>query len=617
MLSSMARATALIVTLLVLAMALFVTRPEAGEAAPVSHWVFEPGDLRTGTVRDQTGRLPAQVTGEPVFAPGGGLETRPLQHGVILRDAVRAGDPILPEQDVTVSAWVRLDQGHQFGGILGALRWSAGVEQGFVLGYNDKVFTWTLSGQDTGTGKLTRLEGKTPFELGGWYHVAGTYDGKTMQLFVNGVREGTSTKENGKIRHAAKAPFVLGALSELEKHYALRGAVKEAWLYHRALSPAEVARQFENNRDLAKRPPAEPAPHFIITPYLQYPTRTTISIMWETNLPGTSTVRYGIGKLDHVQEGPQDVAIHEVPLSGLEPNTPYIYQVSTKLASGRSLTGPLLTFQTAVDPDSAFSFVTIGDTQKNPRTTARIAELAWQRRPNFVMHLGDVVDNGPDKSEWVEELFRPCAELFGRVAVFPAIGNHEKNDPQYYRYFAIPAPKYYYRYRYGNADFFSIDTNKSNAKDSEQYQWLDRELGKSDAKWKFVYHHHPSYSSDNDDYGDTFKGEKSTLGYPSAQALIPLYEKHKVDIVFNGHIHVYERSWPLRAGKVDSKQGTIYLTSGGGGGSLEDFTPTPTWFKAQTRSVYHYCYVTIHGGRLSLRAFDHQDMLFDTLELEK
>jgi acid phosphatase type 7 len=251
-------------------------------------------------------------------------------------------------------------------------------------------------------------------------------------------------------------------------------------------------------------------------------------------------------------------------------------------------------------------------------TTARIADAAWKRRPNFVMHLGDVVDNGKDKSEWVEELFRPCAELFSRVAVFPAIGNHEQNDPQYYKYFAVPAPKYHYRYRYGNADFFSIDTNKKKlGKGSEQYEWLDGELAKSDAKWKIVYHHHPCYSSDNDDFGDTFKGKKSSFGDPRVQSLIPLYEKHKVDIVFNGHIHVYERTWPLRGGKVDRKNGTIYITSGGGGGSLEDFTPTPTWFKAQTRSVYHYCYITIHGGRLSLRVFDENDTLFDTMELDK
>jgi predicted phosphodiesterase len=617
MFRSTAQTTALVCTVMVLAAALYLTRSVAEEAGPVSHWFFEPGELRAGVIRDQTGRLPGQVTSEAVFSKGGGLETRPLRHGIVLREVIGPGDAGLPDQDVTVAAWVRLDQGHQFGGILGAARWSAGQEQGFVLGYSDKVFTWALSGQETGTGKLTRLAGTTSFEKGRWYHVAGTYDGKTMQLFVNGKLEAASTKEGGKIRYPAKAPFVLGAFSEKEKHYALRGAVREAWVYHRALPPAEVAQLFDCNRALAQRPAEEPAPHFVITPYLQYPTRNAISILWETNVPGTSTVRYGIGKLNHTATGPGGVAIHEVALNGLQPNTPYVYQVATTLADGQSLTSPLLTFQTAVDPDSAFSFVAIGDTQKNPRTTARIAELAWQRRPNFVMHLGDVVDNGPDKSEWVEELFRPCANLFGRVAVFPTIGNHEQNDPQYYQYFAVPAPKYYYRYRYGNADFFAIDTNKKIAVGDEQYDWLDRQLAKSDAKWKFVYHHHPAYSSDNDDYGDTFKGEKSGMGDPRARVLVTLYEKHKVDIVFNGHIHVYERSWPIRAGKVDRRQGTIYLTSGGGGGSLEDFTPTPTWFKAQNRSVFHYCYVTIHGGRLSLRAFDERDVLFDTLELDK
>ena len=100
----------------------------------------------------------------------------------------------------------------------------------------------------------------------------------------------------------------------------------------------------------------------------------------------------------------------------------------------------------------------------------------WDRRPHFVMHLGDVVDNGPDKKEWVEELFRPSAELLSRVPVFPCIGNHEKNDPKYYQYFSLPAPKYYYQYSYGSADFFVVDTNKSVRPNSEQYQWLDRAL---------------------------------------------------------------------------------------------------------------------------------------------
>ncbi len=357
-------------------------------------------------------------------------------------------------------------------------------------------------------------------------------------------------------------------------------------------------------------------PHFVIEPYLQYVTPTSITILWETSFPGSSVVKYGIGSASETKEGAKDVTIHEVALSELKPNTPYVYQVETSGAGGK-LVSPLLTFGTAVGPDDAYSFVLFGDTQKNPAVTRKIATLAWQRRPNFALHLGDVVDTGPDKREWIYELFGPCKELYSRVAVFPCIGNHEKNHAWYYRYFALPQPEYYYRFSYGNADFFSIDTNKSVGPGSEQYRWLDAELGKSTARWKICYHHHPAYSSDSDDWGDTFKGKSSPMGDRNARKLVELYEKHQVDLVFNGHIHVYERSWPIRGGKVDQEKGIVYVTSGGGGGRLEDFTPVPTWFKAQCRSDYHFCYVTVHGGKLTLKAFDHQGMLFDTFDLVK
>ena len=206
----------------------------------------------------------------------------------------------------------------------------------------------------------------------------------------------------------------------------------------------------------------------------------------------------------------------------------------------------------------------------------------------------------------------------GRVAVFPCIGNHEKNHEHYYRYFAaLPAPKYYYSYRYGNAEFFVIDSNKPLNTKSEQYAWLDRELGRSTATWKFAYHHHPAFSSDDNDYGNTWRGEPSKFGDKNAQNLIALYEKHGLDINFNGHIHVYERTWPLRGGKVDRTKGVVYITSGGGGATLENFAPTPSWFRAHCRVDYHYCLLSVHGGRLEFKAFDHKGQLFDSFDLTK
>jgi hypothetical protein len=99
--------------------------------------------------------------------------------------------------------------------------------------------------------------------------------------------------------------------------------------------------------------------------------------------------------------------------------------------------------------------------------------------------------------------------------------------------------------------------------------------------------------------------------------LVALYEKHHVDVVFNGHIHVYERTWPIRAGKVDQKAGVTYVTSGGGGGRLENFAANPAFFKQEFRSDFHFCYVTIHQGTFHLKAFDHEGRLFDQFALTK
>ena len=199
-----------------------------------------------------------------------------------------------------------------------------------------------------------------------------------------------------------------------------------------------------------------------------------------------------------------------------------------------------------------------------------------------------------------------------------AIGNHEKNHANYYRYFSLPKPEYYYSFKYGNAEFFVLDTNthRDLSAKGEQYRWLDRELAKSEAKWKVCMHHHPVYSSDDDDYGDSWKGS-TTSGDVRTRPLATLYEKYGVDLVFNGHVHLYERSWPIRDGKVDQKAGVIHITSGGGGGKLENFAPTPAFFKKEGRVDYHYCYVTVHQGTLDFKVFDQESRLFDYFTLKK
>src|SRR4051794_18085262 len=61
----------------------------------------------------------------------------------------------------------------------------------------------------------------------------------------------------------------------------------------------------------AKAPLAPAGPSFVIAPYLQYPTRTSITILWETSVAGTSVVRYGVGGLSETKAGLVGVTVHE------------------------------------------------------------------------------------------------------------------------------------------------------------------------------------------------------------------------------------------------------------------------------------------------------------------
>jgi hypothetical protein len=287
---------------------------------------------------------------------------------------------------------------------------------------------------------------------------------------------------------------------------------------------------------------------------------------------------------------------------------------------GQTLRNPQHSFQTVATENMPWAFTIIGDTQRNPEVTRKCADGAYALRPNFLLHCGDVVDDGFAKHQWLNDLLEPCSNLMANIPTYPVIGNHEKDSHWYYDYFSLPKPEYYYTFRYGNAQFFMIDSNKQLGPESAQYQWLEKELAASKATWKFTCHHHPCFSSEDNDYGDHSKGpagSKFTYGDMNARKLVPLYEKFGVDIAFNGHIHMYERTWPILDMAINQQRGVRYITSGGGGGNLEVAAPQRTWFNLHFKSVYHYCYAAIADRTIVFKAYDVDGQLFDSFELTK
>ena len=272
----------------------------------------------------------------------------------------------------------------------------------------------------------------------------------------------------------------------------------------------------------------------LVQPYLQFSTQTSMHVLWETAAPASTAVFFGEAKLG-VEKAILDDTVrlagyrhmHEVPLEQLKPETNYFWQIATQTADGRQVISPVYTFKTAVKDSSAFMFALIGDTQRNsgtPWAWSKIAEKVWADRPNFVVLAGDLVDKGMRKSDWLEDFFPKGHILMSRVPVYPVLGNHEQDAPYYYQYVVAPAPEYYYTFHYGNAQFFMLDSNRDLSEGSEQYNWLEWELAQSTAMWKIAVHHHPPYSSDNNDHGDT-DNALSTICVENHLNMIPLYEK--------------------------------------------------------------------------------------------
>ena len=582
----------------------------------LSDWVFDGQHIKDGTVTDATGAQKAKLVGS--WRLQGSGDTQALALGgdsrVVITDDLAAAK--LPARELTAEAWVAVSTPAEWGSIIGAIQDNGGYEKGWLLGNRNDRFCLAISskGADDGDGVLTYLTAKNPFRPGRWHHVVGTYDGVEMRVYVNGKLEAASKAQSGDILYPPRAQHVIGAYADDDELYPLQGVLKQVRLYSRALSEAEVMARFQAAAQLAE---TAAGPQMIVGPYLTHVTQTSAAIMWETDQPATSVVEYGVRTpLDARAQAQGISAIHEVVLRGLEPESQYVYRVVSADAKQGEVASQVFTFRTAVRPGTPFAYVVVGDSRTYPDRWRRIAERAYAERPSFVLHVGDVVSNGDVKAQWLTEWLQPAAALMHRVPMYVAIGNHERNAHWYYDYVSYPKPENYYSFDFGNAHFTIVDTNQDLSPGSAQYRWLDRDLAESRARWKFAAHHHPPYSSDNDDYGDSRHGP-STLGDLTIRKITPMYEKYGVDIVWVGHIHDYERTWPIRQGRPVERGGVIYVQTGGGGAELEDFAPTRSPFTAKVKSDWQYCLVTINGGTLQLSAFDIEGRMYDYLQLTK
>lgn len=592
---------------------------ESGHALePVGRWLFWPEYTLPQRAANYPGPRPPYP--RTAFAPID-AETHPLLfHGEPPTERVARLLPAdqLPARAFSVELWL-IDHVNQPVGVLTTVKGrTMNDDPAWVLGYHDREVMLMLR-TDGRPGGIT-LRAETARGWKRWRHVVATYDGFAARVYVNGDLLAADETVSGAVRMPEQPDLEAAAYLRHEPNMRLGNLLRELRVYERALSAHDIAHRFEQLQWLVEEGVLfDDRFHFTAGPYLNYVTQTGMRFIWETDRPSTAELHYGRRiPFDQIQRIETAERIHEFALDGLEPETDYFYEIVARDADGAEIRSGELTFKTAVREGAAYSFAVIGDTEARPHINDVIAKAVWGERPHFVINVGDLTDGGQrhHKFEWNLEYFLGMNQLLSRVPTFPVPGNGESDLHWYNRYHSLPLPKNYYAFKFGNADFFMLDSNRPMGPGSDQYRWLDEELGRSTARWKFAAHHHPTYTSDEDDYGDTWRGP-SALGDLKVRSVVPLYEKHGVDIVFFGHLHTYERSWPVADGRVNFQRGVRYVQTGGAGGNLEDFTPTRNWFSTKLYRGHHYCILNVFEGRLRFQMFDSEGRLRDMFELEK
>ena len=326
-------------------------------------------------------------------------------------------------------------------------------------------------------------------------------------------------------------------------------------------------------------------------------------------------------------------------------------------------------------PEQPYRFAVFGDCGQNSPEQKGIAFQTWNAKPDMVFITGDIVYGRGRISEYRPKHFpiynadEPSSNagvpLLRSVLFVGAPGNHDiattdlETNPDALAYFfywkqplngpsakvfrpaalrgpdtdvkaflAAAGPQYprmaNFSFDYGNAHWTVIDSNPYvDWRDPELRRWVADDLRAArKAAWRFVGFHHPGFNS-----------SKAHFSEQQMRLLSSAFEEGGVDVVFSGHVHNYQRSFPMRfesthpssqpakgpvAGewRLDKEfdgesktrpNGVIYIVTGAGGARLynpEQHDAPDSWqpFTARFISNKHSVTVAdINGNRLMLR----------------
>jgi 3',5'-cyclic AMP phosphodiesterase CpdA len=445
---------------------------------------------------------------------------------------------------------------------------------------------------------------------------------------------------------------------------------------------------------------------FLARPYLQLgdaPTRMTgeLALLWQTEDVDANWAVEIKAATATAWSAPLKPTFRRVALASVAPHR--VYQVTlASLAAGvgfeyRVKKGTEVVFsaqgRARKHADQQYRFVAVGDIAQGTPAQKAIAFQIGQARPDFAMITGDIVYARGRITEYREKFWpvynaddaspttgAPSIRTFPFIA---APGNHDIAARDFEKYpdglayfyywnqplngpetgpFTLPltgpeantrafleaAGKAYPRaanfsFDYGNAHWTVLDANPYvDWRDPGLRDWVARDLASArGATWRFVAYHHPAFNS-----------AKEHFEQQEMRLVADLLEAGKVDVVFNGHVHNYQRTFPIRfvadrdaqgkmireknlvpgkwtldksfdGAKDTTPEGVIHIVTGAGGAGLynpEQQAQPETWqtFTDKFISTIHsITVVDVNDRTLTVRQVDVDGKTIDEFKVTK
>jgi len=336
-------------------------------------------------------------------------------------------------------------------------------------------------------------------------------------------------------------------------------------------------------------------------PYLQALGQKGVTLKLELSTPEKASIEItGPNGFKATKEADSEKRFHALRIDGLSPGTTYKYEVK-----GPGITAPAVEFTTAPADDKPFKFVVYGDSRSDAATHAAIARALEKAPADFFLHTGDMVASGDNEAQW-QELFSIESKLLANRCVYVAVGNHELTAPDptgevsFLKYFGPTEedgrarPHLYGSFRWSNTRFFLL--NAMDTWTGEEKAWLQAELASAMNEPGLLHRiavlHHGPFSS----------GRHGGNARLHSNGIVSMMRDNKVDMIFAGHDHAYERG---------EGQGLKYIISGGAGAPLysrDNRAPETQVFE----SVHHFLEVAVDGDTLKVVARRASGSLIET-----